>query len=534
VDITNIPLARRNIRAVLEIALDQGADRLALRDPQTQLTYEQAWAAALVLGGGLEQLGVERQEAVLLMLDNHADNALCWMALALTGRVEVSINTAYKGDMLTHIINDSGAKTILIEERHLQKLLDVSRELKGIRSVVLRRASETAMAAAESVFPSDWRLHDFGALRSCAQTVPDDLNPWDLISISYTSGTTGRSKGVLCPHAHAFGHASPDGLSLTRPGETRFIVLPQFHIAGRWGGVYNAFLQRGCAYIAGAFHASTYWDEATAVNARTSQLIGTMAQFLMRQPSRPTDRASSLREVSITPLPQNYREWGERFGVRTPTAYGATEIGSVLHTRHSEAASVGRIRDGYELRIVDENDLELPPGAVGELVVRPTLPWTSCIGYHNRPDQTAMAWRNGWFHSGDALRRDNEGNFFFVDRVDDALRRRGENISTAEVEFFINSHPHVLESAVVGVPSEHMEDEIKAVVILRNAGSISELILLQDLAAKMPYFMVPRYIQFVDELPRTPTTKVQKKVLRASGTVGAWDAEAAGFRPRRD
>jgi crotonobetaine/carnitine-CoA ligase len=529
-DTSDTPLERRNIRAVLEAALACGADQPALRGPGQTLTYAEVWTEGLKLGLGLGELGVERQQPVLLMLDNHPDNVLCWAGVSLTGLVEVSINTAYKGDMLAHIIRDSGARVLIADATYVERLANVAKDVPALATVVVRGATEAALASAGAV---PWLWLDFDALRAETPAEPAELQPWDLASISYTSGTTGRSKGVLCPHAHAFGHGTIEGLGRTRPGETRFIVLPQFHIAGRWGGVLSAFASRGTAYIAPAFHASTFWDEAKAAGARSSQLVGTMAEFLMRCPPGPGDRDHGVREIGVIPLPKNLAAFEDRFGVKVRTAYGSTELGSVVDSADPAPGSVGRARDGYEIRIVDEHDLEVPAGVVGELVARPTMPWTSSLGYHNHPEKTVEAWRNGWLHSGDALKKDEDGNFFFVDRVDDSLRRRGENISSSEVEYLINAHPHVQESAVVGVSSEFLEDELKAVIILRASGSITELQLLTELAETMPYFMVPRYVHFVEDLPRTPTAKVQKGQLRATGTAGAWDREAAGFKLKR-
>jgi crotonobetaine/carnitine-CoA ligase len=526
-DIADIRLTNRNIRTVLDQALADHAHRIVLRDASSEYSYAQAWSAALDIGGGLEALGVGFQHPVLFMLDDHADNILCWLATALTGRIEASINTAYKGEMLAHVINDAAAATIILDEAYLQTLIDIAQEVSELKTIVLRRRQHSEPQASQMIpyaIPEKWSVIEFSALFDGGSAKPAQLSPWDLISISYTSGTTGRSKGVLCPHAHAFGHATGEGLGITRPDETRFVVLPQFHTAGRCGGVYNTIVQGGCAHIAGRFRASTYWADALAAKAKTSQLLGAMAEFLIRQPPRDIDRHHGLREIAIMPLPLNHHDWMSRFNVATSTGYGSTEIGSILVTTHTESRSVGRVRD--------ENDVEVPDNTAGELVARPALAWTSCIGYHNQPEQTALAWRNGWFHSGDALYRDENGNFYFVDRVDDALRRRGENISSAEVEFFIEGHPDVRACAVVGVPSDVQEDEIKAVVVLEKVGSITQLNLVRDLAKKMPYFMVPRYVEFVDELPRTPTAKVQKNLLRANGVKDAWDSVAAGFNPK--
>ena len=195
----------------------------------------------------------------------------------------------------------------------------------------------------------------------------------------------------------------------------------------------------------------------------------------------------------------------------------------------------GRPREGYEVRIVDENDCEVAPDTVGELIVRSDIPWSMNHGYHNNPEATARAWRNGWFHTGDAFRRDPDGNFFFVDRLKDAIRRRGENISSFEVEAEVNAHPAVREAAVVGVPSEFGEDDVMAVVAPVAGKSVDPAELLQFLVPRMAHFMIPRYVRVMPELPKTPTQKVQKNLLREAGvTADTWDREAAGIRIRRE
>jgi carnitine-CoA ligase len=526
------PQDERNIGAVLERMLTERPRQVAVEDASTRLTYDELWRSALAVGGGFLELGLKRQDFGLIMLDDHVDSVLCWLGLCLTGNIEVPVNTAYKGGMLSHIIADCGAPLMIIEAHYLGLLLEVADDIPALRTVVVRGAgaAPTDIARAAAL----WTLVDLEAVKAAVPAEPAQLDPWDLMSISYTSGTTGRSKGVLCPHLHAFQHAAGPALGDTRPGETRFIVLPQFHIAGQWGGVYNAFICGATAHIAGAFSASTFWEAAARTGATTTELVGTMGEFLWRQPPRPSDRQHSMREVCLLPPPADSAAWEERFGVRIVTCYGSTEIGSVMQNREPHHLGVGRTREGYSVRIVDEHDRELPPGEVGELVVRPDEPWSSSVGYLNNPTQSLEAWRNGWLHSGDALYRDEEGNFFFVDRLDDAIRRRGENISSAEVEHYILTHPAIAEAAAVAVPSEFGEEEIKAVVVLQPDSALNEADLVRFLSKTVPYFMVPRFIEIVEGLPKTPTAKVKKKELRSTGVGDAWDSHAHGLTPGRE
>jgi crotonobetaine/carnitine-CoA ligase len=531
-DISNIGLEERTLGKVIESRLAARPDAPMLQDAQTSLSASEAWHRALSFARTLDEVGVGWQEPVALMLDNHVDNVLCWLGTALTGRVEVSVNVAYMGEMLAHVLRDSRAALLIVEASYLARVAEIANSVPDLKAVIVRGNADASidfLSPRSSLVLSE----PLDASWQKPNSAPVAIRPWDILSLSYTSGTTGRSKAVLSPHAHAFGHAATDGLGRTAPGETRFVVLPQFHIAGRWGGVYNAFLRGGCAFIADRFHASTYWQEAKAVNASSSQLVGTMAEFLRLQPPSEHDRDHSLREIGVMPLPKEPHSWSERFGVQLTTCYGSTEVGCVLSTVLPVDDSVGQPRGGYDIRLVDQNDCEVPVGQVGELIVRPLLPWTSSVGYANCPEQTMQAWRNGWLHSGDAFIKDRDGNYFFVDRVDDALRRRGENISSAEAEYLIAKHPYILEVAIVGVPSEFQEDDVLAVIVRTPGNTVTELDLAKDLSGMLPYFMVPRYIRFVDALPKTPTEKVQKSVLRAEGAANAWDGQAAGFNPKR-
>lgn len=524
-NIATIPLEKRNLLSVMESAIRERSEQTAVADPHGSLSYEELWNGGLAISGSVEALGVQRQATVLVLLDNHVDNALAWLGILIGGRVEVSINTAYRGRMLAYIINDSQSELIVLDAGYLPRLKDISEELQTLKKMVVRGMSESDLADVRRDHPK-WDILSFDEFIAGTAASPSVLNPWDLASVTYTSGTTGRSKGVLCPHAHAFGHSTGDGLGFTHPGETRMVVLPQFHAAGRWGGVYNSLIHGATAHLTGSFSASQFWHQAKEVDARTSELVGSMAQFIWTQPQSPADRDHAMREICILPLPKNMDEWSERFGVRILSSYGSTEAGSITNAVELKESSVGRVRDGYDVRIFDDHDRELPDGDVGEAVVRADLPWTTSVGYLGQPEATAESWRNGWFHTGDALYRDAEGNFYFVDRLDDAIRRRGENVSSMEVEMHVLAHPAVLECAAVAVPSEFIEDEIKIVVVVEPGMTLSANELIAFLEEEMPAFMVPRYVQFQTELPRTATEKVRKNEIRSAGTEGCWDRSA--------
>ena len=239
----------------------------------------------------------------------------------------------------------------------------------------------------------------------------------------------------------------------------------------------------------------------------------------------------------MVPLTGDAPAFTERFGVDIYTIFNMTEISSpvVSEANPTKIGTCGKARSGVEVRLVDKNDCEVPVGEIGEMLVRTDRPWAMNSGYNANPEATAEAWRNGWFHTGDAFRRDEDGYFYFVDRVKDAIRRRGENISSFEVEADVCRHPAVREAAAIAVPSEYSEDEVMVVVAPVPGQAIDPRELAEFLIDTMPYFMVPRYIRLLDELPKTPSAKVMKTELRAEGiTEDTWDREAAGLRVRRE
>jgi crotonobetaine/carnitine-CoA ligase len=262
-----------------------------------------------------------------------------------------------------------------------------------------------------------------------------------------------------------------------------------------------------------------------------------MATFLMKEPPRPGERTTSLRHVVIIPLSKEGVAFRERFGVTTHTLFNMSEVSCPLiaEPNPTVVATCGRPRKGVSVRLVDAHDCEVAPGEIGELIVRTDAPWTQNHGYNGNAEATAAAWRTGWFHTGDAFRMDEAGNYFFVDRFKDAIRRRGENVSSFEVELEVCAYPGVREAAAVAVPSELGEDEILVAVSLAEPGDLDPVALIEFLRGRMAHFMVPRYVRVVPDLPKTPTQKVQKHVLRSEGiTADTWDRNAAGIVVKRD
>jgi crotonobetaine/carnitine-CoA ligase len=446
------------------------------------------------------------------MLDNHLDAILAWWALALTRRVEVPMNTAYRGSILTHVAGNSGARAIVLEARYLPLLVEVLDRLPKLEHVIVR-------GDADIVLPPRMRRHGWEELRG-PRAVAAKLEPWDLMAIMYTSGTTGPSKGVRVTQAHAYGYAAPVVVGRALATDVSLVTLPLFHIGGQWAGVYNSLIAGGSSVVLPRFSATTYWDDVRRYGCTYTLLLGAMSNFLYQQPPREDDRKHTMKEVLMVPVIPQMEAFKERFGIETvATAYGLTEGSAALIAPHGRArpGAVGMPRPDFDVRLVDEHDVEVPTGKVGELLLRPHEPWSVMDGYHDMPEATVSAWRNQWLHTGDAFRVDPDGQFVFVDRMKDAVRRRGENVSSFEVEKEIMQHPGVLEAAVVGVPSVASEDDILACVVQRPGATLDADTLLDFLEARLPYFMVPRYEDFLPELPKTPTEKVRKQALRERG-----------------
>lgn len=523
------PVLERTVGAVLDQQVRLRPDKVALIDGQGQTrTYRELQSTAFSVATGLAKLGVQRQEPVLVMLDNHIDNAVTFLGTAVGGMIEVPVNTAFKGEILRYVIENSGARIVVIEGAWCDRLAAISEGLDSVETVVVRGSTTAEL-------PSRWTAVDFSELLEAEPIPPEPAAVWDVAAIIYTSGTEGTSKGVLCPHGHAFSMASFPGW--LGPDDVVLVTLPLFHGGGLWAAMYNALRSGATAVIYPTFSASSFWDDVRRYGCTYTLLFGAMIPFLSAQPAKADDADNPLRLVTAIPAPGNIDEFSARFGVDVISSYGMTESGTVCWTEPGDVRPFvcGRPREFIDIRLVDDHDVDVPDGEVGEIIMRSREPWAMMLGYHRLPEATVQAWRNLWMHSGDAAYRNEAGQLVYVDRKRDALRRRGENVSSLEVEKHILARPDVAEVAIVAVPSEYGEDEIKAVLVLNEGHEFDPVAVLEDLVERLPYFMVPRYYEVVDALPRTPTQKVQKVELRRQGiTASTWDCEAAGLRITRD
>jgi crotonobetaine/carnitine-CoA ligase len=524
----SIPVLERTIPAVVDRQVAARPGHPALVDEEGRsMTYAELRHQARRVAGGLADLGVERQGSVLLMLDSTIDHVVVWLAAAGAAMIEVPINTAYKGDMLRHVIEQADASLLIIEAAYADRLHAIGDAAPALKRVVIRGSTAASL-------PARFEYIAFETLADGEPTAFDPPQVWDIAATLFTSGTEGVSKGVRCPHGHALAMATyPPLLSAD---EVMLVTLPLFHAAGLWAGVLNTLRVGGTAVMAGQFSASRFWDQVRRYGCTTSVLLGAMADFIWRQPPSPDDRNHTMRQAVVIPAPPNAPALLERFGFEVTSAYGLTEAGTTMVSApgQTKPLGLGEPRPHIEVRLVDEHDIDVAPGQVGEIVMRSSEPWSIMHGYHGMAEETARATRNLWLHSGDAGYQDETGQYFFVDRRKDALRRRGENVSSFEVERHVVACDGVVAAAVVAVPSAHSEDDLKAFVVLAAGAEFRPEAMLADLVERMPYFMVPRYYEVIDDLPMTQTLKVQKHRLRHLGNDRAWDCEAAGFRITRD
>jgi crotonobetaine/carnitine-CoA ligase len=490
-------------------------------------TYRQADADADRWAAALQHAGISEGDTALVMLPPCTEAVAVWIGLARLRALEVPLNTDYVGRLLRYVIDDSQARIMIAHFDHLSAIEEVRPE--RLHTVVVVGADELP----ESSLPLISAQEFLGRADAEPANVPPPTGR-DIASIIYTSGTTGPSKGVMVTWRQAELTATAIMPSEMFGADDAFYSpFPMFHMSSK-GPLYAVALLGARVVMRRRFKTDAFWDDVRAFGVSTTILLGAMANFLYQQPEKSDDADTPLRDALLLPLVPDLERFKKRFGLQVRTTFNMTETACCIVSdgpNLADETSCGRVRPGFQARIVDSDDVEVGPGELGELVLRADEPWTLMAGYWRKPEATVNAWRNQWLHTGDGFTRDEDGNFYFVDRLKDAIRRRGENISSFEVEAQVNEHPDVVESAAVAVPSEYGEDEVKVVVVRRPGTDIDPAELVEFLSGRMPRFMVPRYVEVVDELPKTPTQKVRKVELREAGiTESTWDRELASTR----
>jgi crotonobetaine/carnitine-CoA ligase len=498
-------------------------------------TAAEVASAANRIAGALADLGVRQGDRVASLVENSSEAMLAWWGIVRGGAVAVPINTAYKGDYLRHQLTDSGSTVLIVEESLFDRAERVAAGSGIVHLIVIGARAEVAGVT----------VHTWDELLAGDDREPSvAIRPSDLATFIYTGGTTGPSKGCMLSHHYHGALSRQIGICWRRTAEdVVWTPLPMFHFNAIVTAVLGPLIYGGRAAIYRRFSVSNFWPEMNRVGATVTSTLGTMAYLLAHDIDRPEmprsgapEANSSLRLLGAAPLPVEVDSiLKERFGIDTFSgAYGVTEASLISWQPpgvENKPNAAGVINDEYfDVRIFDDDDFELPRGTDGEIVIRPKRPHTMFEGYWGRPEATVATSANWWYHTGDIGRIDDEDYLFFVDRKADYLRRRGENISSFDVERILMSHGALADVAVHAVPSELTEDDLKVTATVAEGMSVTEEALFRWCIDELPYFALPRYIELRAELPRSPVGRVLKRELRDEGvTEATWDAENSGI-----
>ena len=488
------------------------------------------------VAAGLSAHGARPGEPVALLMESSPDCVLAALGANKLGAFWMPTNTDYRGSWLRETFEDGGARLLVADGSFLPRVAELGPGLP-FETIVVRGDAACEVPGVKLVALDD--------LLAEPAPEPDDADQryGDTAAVLWTSGTTGRSKGVMQSHnTWLRGATSGARTSRLREGEVLYNCLPMYNSAAWVANVFRA-LVTGCPCVMDPrFSASEFWDRCRKFDVTMVFTLGAMHMFLWNAPERPDDADNPVRSATMIPMPEDVLgPFKERFGIEAiHQGYGQSECMGLLNRTDEGRAfkpnSLGVPAEGIELALLDEDDRPVATGDTGELCARPSEPHVLMNGYWKRPEATLEAFSNLWYHTGDLLRRDEDGDWFFVDRKADYIRYKGRNLSSFAVEHTVNAHPAVAESAAHGVPSAELESEaeLKVCIVLRPGAAATAEEIARFVNDHAPHFFVPRYVEFVEDLPRTPTGRGQKFKLRERGvTPGTWDARAEGFEVER-
>lgn len=531
----------RTLGEFLGLAVSNNPDQDFVEITGQKITYRQFQERVSQAAGMFQNLGVRPGDRVCLFLTNCPEFLYCWFGLSLIGAITVPINTAYKRDETAYILNNAKA-IILVAHRSLIEVAEEAAKLAT--SVQYKLLVESPDVATSDVAVNDWA--DFAETMAQAEPIAEFpvVSPFDISMLVYTSGTTGNPKGVQVTHqmyvaaGQGFAHWTQSTAS-----DRFFTCLPFFHANAQYYSTMGAMASGATLVVADRFSASRFWDQVRAAGATVVNFIGMMMPVLAKQTESPTDRDNPARLFYGSPAfsPEFLSAFQDRFDINIIVGFGMTEtcFGTIERLGQERRPKSCGLPRQYphpaftnEIRIVDDNGNPVPTDTPGEITVRNPV---TMLGYWRNEEQTRLSLRDGWLFTGDLGWLDEDGFLYFVDRKKDVIRRRGENISSQEVEDVIKRHPSVIDCAVLAVPSELGEDEVKAYVMPRPGGLIKPEEIVLWCAEHLAYFKVPRYIEVREEFPRTPSLRVRKDILRQERDdliEGCFDREAAGIRLR--
>ena len=519
--------------AIVEFRAKKEGNRPFVKFEAKEITYKQLNDQATKLASSLSSIGFSKGDTCAVMLPNNEQFMYTWVGLSKLGVIEVPINTAYKGDLFVHILNQAKCKGIIISCEWLDRLLFIQDHCETLQYVIV---VDDYTHPTHSQF--EWLSFEDLLQNTSDNLLFPTITPQDPAVILFTSGTTGPSKGVVLSHRANFSVANT-ACELMEYDETDclYSMFPLFHVNARYTTVLVSLIV-GCRVILhNRFSASRFWDICREEDVTAFNFMGSMLTILMKQLEKEDDADNPVKQIYGAPTPSGlYEKFTKRFGLKIAEVYGSTELGTaVANSPNSfKVGSCGKEVSIYEVEIHDEDGYSVPTGVLGEIVVRPRKSDVMFSGYYGNAEATVKAWNNLWFHTGDVGYMDEEGYLYFADRKKDVVRRKGENISSYEVESVINRHPKVEECAIIGVPSELSEEEVMAVLVLKENEQLNPVELLAYCENHLAHFAVPRYIRIVNEFPRTPSQRIEKYKLRNEGiTADTWDREAINYQVRR-
>jgi crotonobetaine/carnitine-CoA ligase len=500
-----------NIPQILEDACRSNPDKIFLYFKSARITYKDFWENACRAANWFMKLGIKRGDRVCVSLPNCPEFLYIWLGLSHIGGIIVPINISYKEEESAHILRHSECSALVGNEDTLANTKRVRLGMGHLNHII---------STSEAPDPGVLNFRPFMEENS-EHSPPVRITEDDISSIMYTSGTTGVPKGVMVTQRAytCCGQGYTHWADITHQ-DRLFTCLPLYHANAQYYSTMGSLAAGASLILEDRFSASLFWGQIRSYKATIFNFIGMMVAILMKQPESPDDHENPVRIAYGTPaLDKELQDrFEDRFGLTILSGYALTEcpFGTIqpLHgIRKSKSIGLPRYHPEFEnkIRVVDENGQEVPVGQVGELIIKnPTV----TPGYFRNPEETKRAVRDGWLYTGDNASRDEEGYFYFVDRKKDVIRRRGENFSSIEVEDVLNSHPQVLECAVIGIPSELTDEEVKAYVVPRSGEKIEPAELFEWCGKKLAKFKVPRFLEFRDFLPKTPTHRVEKYKLR--------------------
>jgi crotonobetaine/carnitine-CoA ligase len=528
------PSDRETVTEVLARSVARYPDNVMLDFTGEMYTYRDMDLRSTRLAHGLAARGVKKGDRVCSILDSNVDAIALWFAVNKIGGVNVPVNTAYKGEFLRHQFHEAGADVLIAEADYALRVIDIEDELPAASRLIVRgdelplpTAPRLVVERLSSVYADD------------ETPLPNTNDPRDLCMLIFTGGTTGPSKGCMISHNYACNNARQILRREQRTDKTvNWTPLPFFHLNALCGSILSSIMVGGRVAVFPRFSVSRFWDDIERSGATVVNLLGSMIGFIANAPDCDAAKRCFGQLVAVrgSPFPPDLQaKWKERFGITYAGSftYGLTEcsrVTSIPDGEWSPPGSSGKPNEDFEVRIVDDHDNPVPVGQSGEIIMRPRHPDIMFDGYWNRPDETLKVLKNLWFHSGDIGRLDEDGFFYFVDRKKDYLRRRGENISSFELENTFKKHPMIKDVAVHAVPAES-EDEVKATIVLQDGASITIEEMCLWSTERLPYFAVPRFFEFRQDLPRNPVGRVLKYELRAQGiTTTTWDRDLSDIK----